>query len=48
MKIALLGCGVVGGGVLEICDAREDIELKYILYRAGQPRGKGYLYYCKR
>ena len=37
MKIALLGCGVVGGGVLEICDAREDIELKYVLVRRDKP-----------
>ncbi len=33
MKIALLGCGVVGGGVLEICDSRDDLELKYVLVR---------------
>ncbi len=37
MKIALLGCGVVGGGVMEICDARDDIELKYILVRRDKP-----------
>ena len=30
MKIALLGCGVVGGGVLEIIDKRCDMELKYV------------------
>lgn len=33
MNIALLGCGVVGGGVLEICDKRSDIDLKYVLVR---------------
>ena len=33
MKIALLGCGVVGGGVLGICDKRSDLELKYVLVR---------------
>ena len=27
MKIALLGCGVVGGGVLDIIDKRCDMEL---------------------
>lgn len=37
MKIALLGCGVVGGGILEICDARDDIELKYVLVRRDKP-----------
>lgn len=37
MKIALLGCGVVGGGVLDICDAREDIEVKYVLVRRDRP-----------
>lgn len=37
MKIALLGCGVVGGGVLEICDARSDMELKYVLVRRDKP-----------
>lgn len=33
MNIALLGCGVVGGGVLEICGGREDINVKYVLVR---------------
>lgn len=37
MKIALLGCGVVGGGVLDICDKREDIEVKYVLVRRDKP-----------
>lgn len=33
MNIALLGCGVVGGGVLDICEKRNDINVKYILVR---------------
>ena len=37
MKIALLGCGVVGGGVLEICDKRDDIDVKYVLVRRERP-----------
>ncbi len=37
MTIALLGCGVVGGGVLEICSSRSDIELKYVLVRRKKP-----------
>ena len=37
MTIALLGCGVVGGGVLEICSSRSDIELKYVLVRREKP-----------
>ena len=31
MNIALLGCGVVGGGVLEIADKRADMAVKYVL-----------------
>ena len=37
MKIALLGCGVVGGGVLDIVDKRSDLELKYVLVRRDKP-----------
>lgn len=37
MKIALLGCGVVGGGIVEIVDARSDLELKYVLVRGEKP-----------
>ena len=37
MKIALLGCGVVGGGVLDICDKRSDLELSYVLVRRPRP-----------
>ena len=37
MKIGLLGNGVVGGGVLEICDKREDICVKYVLVRRPKP-----------
>ena len=37
MKIALLGCGVVGGGVLDIIDKRCDMELKYVLVRRAKP-----------
>ena len=33
MNIALLGCGVVGGGVLEIADQRADMWVKYVLVR---------------
>lgn len=31
MKIALLGYGTVGGGVYRIIEAREDLEIKYVL-----------------
>ena len=37
MKIALLGCGVVGGGVLDICNKRSDTELEYVLVRRPRP-----------
>ncbi len=37
MKIALLGCGVVGGGVLEIADKRSDMSVKYVLVRRSKP-----------
>ena len=37
MKIALLGCGVVGGGVMEIVDKSESMELKYVLVRRDKP-----------
>ncbi|MCF0138036.1 MAG: homoserine dehydrogenase [Oscillospiraceae bacterium] len=37
MKIALLGVGVVGGGVLDIVDRRDDMELKYVLVRRDKP-----------
>ncbi len=37
MKIALLGCGVVGGGVLDICDKRSELELEYVLVRRPRP-----------
>jgi len=37
MKLALLGCGVVGRGVLEIIDGRKDMELKYVLVRRDIP-----------
>lgn len=37
MKIALLGCGVVGGGVLDIVDKRSDMEIKYVLLRSEKP-----------
>ena len=37
MTVALFGCGVVGGGVLEICKTRSDIELKYVLVRHAKP-----------
>ena len=31
MKIALLGYGIVGGGVYRIIEKRDDIEIKYVL-----------------
>lgn len=37
MKIALLGCGVVGGGVLDIVDKRSDMDVKYVLVRSEKP-----------
>ena len=37
MNIALLGCGVVGGGVLEIADKRADMSVKYVLVRRDKP-----------
>ena len=37
MNIALLGCGVVGGGVLEIADKRADMAVKYVLVRRDKP-----------
>lgn len=37
MKIALLGNGVVGGGVLDIIDKRSDMEIKYVLVRRDKP-----------
>lgn len=37
MKIALLGCGVVGGGVLEIAQKRQDMSVKHVLVRRDKP-----------
>lgn len=37
MKIALLGCGVVGGGVLDIAEKRSDMSVKYVLVRRDKP-----------
>lgn len=37
MKLALLGCGVVGGGVLEIAEKRPDMSVKYVLVRRDRP-----------
>ena len=37
MKAALLGCGVVGGGVLDIIDKRNDMDIKYVLVRRDKP-----------
>ncbi len=37
MKIALLGIGVVGGGVLDIINKRNDMEIKYVLVRRDKP-----------
>jgi homoserine dehydrogenase len=37
MKIGLLGCGTVGGGVLDIVKKRSDMEVKYVLVRRARP-----------
>lgn len=37
MKIALLGCGVVGGGVVDIVKNVPDMEVKYVLVRRARP-----------
>ncbi len=37
MNIALLGCGVVGGGVLEIAEKRPDMSVRYVLVRRDKP-----------
>ena len=37
MKIGLLGCGTVGGGVLDIVKKRSDMEIKYVLVRRARP-----------
>ena len=41
MKIALLGCGVVGGGILEIAQKRSDMSGEEVLVRRGQPEVGG-------
>ncbi|MEA4964729.1 MAG: homoserine dehydrogenase [Oscillospiraceae bacterium] len=37
MKLAMLGCGVVGGGLLELLQGRKDLELNYVLVRGPHP-----------
>lgn len=37
MRIALLGCGTVGGGVYEFVQARTDMEIAYVLSRRPRP-----------
>lgn len=37
MNIALLGFGVVGGGVWELCREREDLNVKRVLLRSDKP-----------
>lgn len=37
MILALLGCGTVGGGVLEIASKRSDMSVKYVLVRRDRP-----------
>lgn len=37
MKIGLLGCGTVGGGVLKIAESRKDLSIKYVLVRRERP-----------
>lgn len=37
MKIGLLGCGVVGGGILDFCAGREDLTVTKVLVRRPRP-----------
>ena len=37
MNIGLLGCGVVGGGILDFCAGREDLSVKKVLVRRARP-----------
>ena len=37
MRIALLGCGTVGGGVYEFVQERTDMEIAYVLSRRPRP-----------
>ena len=37
MKIGLLGCGTVGGGVLDISRSLPGLEVKYVLVRRDRP-----------
>ena len=37
MNIGLLGCGVVGGGILDFCAGREDLTVTKVLVRRPQP-----------
>lgn len=37
MKLALLGCGVVGSGLVELLEGRDDLKLKYVLEQRQMP-----------
>ena len=37
MNIGLLGCGVVGGGILDFCAGREDLTVTKVLVRRPRP-----------
>lgn len=37
MNIGLLGCGVVGGGILDFCAGREDLTVTKVLVRRSRP-----------
>ena len=37
MNIGLLGCGVVGGGILDLCAGREDLTVTKVLVRRPRP-----------
>jgi homoserine dehydrogenase len=37
MKIGLLGCGTVGGGVVDIVKSVPGMEVKYVLVRRDRP-----------
>ena len=37
MNIGLLGCGVVGGGVVDLCREREDLTVRRVLVRRERP-----------
>ena len=36
MNVGLLGCGTIGGGVLELLDSRDDVKVLKVLVFVGQ------------